>query len=95
MRKHFTTWHWYQDRLCCLSCTWLLSLTVLLIGFLLVVVTGTRQFLDDLAFLFGENDLRDVALVGGLLVVTSAGLWLLACCLWSLGRRLVLHLRGL
>jgi len=95
VRNYFTTWLWYQDRLCCLSMACLLSLTALSTTILAVLAVGTRHFLDDLTFLFVDNDVTAAAVSGELVLLASAAVWLLSCCLGTLTRRLVLHLRGL
>jgi hypothetical protein len=53
------------------------------------------QFFDDLTFLVSESDVRILATLLGLLLLTSAGLWVLSFSLAALGRRLVLYVKGL
>ena len=95
VRNYFTTWLWYQDRLCCLSLRCLLILTALSGTVLAVLGIGTRRFLDDLTFLFVDSDVTSAAVSGELVLLASAALWLLSCCLIALTRRVVLHRRGL
>jgi hypothetical protein len=94
VRKYLTTWLWYQDRLTCLSVAWLSALTAFSAAFLAGLAVGTRHFLDDVTFLFVDNDMTMLAVSGELVLLASAAVWLLSCCLGALTRRLVLHVRG-
>lgn len=95
VRNYLTTFIWYQDRLCSLSSAWLIVLSLGCVIELGGLAFALYQFLDDLAFLLFEADLRIVGIFFGLLLVISIGLWVLSCCLGALGRRAVLYLRGL
>jgi hypothetical protein len=53
------------------------------------------EFLDDLAYLVAENDLRSSLIVSELLIASASALWAVSCCAVALGRRLVLYWRGL
>ncbi|MFO1497546.1 MAG: hypothetical protein U1G07_03980 [Verrucomicrobiota bacterium] len=95
MRNYLTSLLWYEDKLSSLSSRWLFAI-ILLCGFALASLgVGLRQFLDDLAYLLSENDLTMAAIVLAALVVSSAVLWVLSCCVGALARRAVLYLRGL
>jgi hypothetical protein len=54
-----------------------------------------HQFLDDLTFLLVDNDLKSTLVLLELVLLASGSLWLLACCVATLARRLILRLRGL
>jgi hypothetical protein len=95
VRTYLTTWLWYEDRLCCLPAVCLFALTILSASFLTVLGLGARPFLDDLTFLFVDNDLTTAVVLAELVLLASAGLWLLSCCLAALARRLLLYIRGL
>jgi hypothetical protein len=95
VREYFTTWLWYQDRLCSLSSRCLAGLSVICLAGLGTLGWALRQFLDDLAFLISENDAKSIFVVLEILLVSSAATWVLSCCLGALGRRLMLWLRGL
>jgi hypothetical protein len=72
-----------------------LAVTVLCLAGLRLLSVELLQFLDDLAFLLSENDAKTIAIILDLLLVMSAALWLLSCCLGALARKWLLHLRGL
>ena len=95
MRTYLTTWLWYEDRICCLPAVCLFMLSILSASFLAVLVLGTRPFLDDLTFLFEDNDVTMAVVLAELVLLASAALWLLSCCLAALTRRLLLYIRGL
>jgi hypothetical protein len=95
VRQYLTTCLWFRDRICCLSSKWLVALCVISV-LLLAAVAGTlHSFLDDLTFLMTESDLRTALVLLELVLLASGSLWLLACCVAALGRRLVLQRRGL
>jgi len=94
MRKHLTTWLWYEDRLCSLSASCLVGLTLICAAGLVVLGFGLVQFWDDLAILVAENDLRSAFILAELIVLASAGLWVLSLCVATLGQRFWLVRRG-
>jgi hypothetical protein len=95
VRQYLTTWLWYRDRLCCLPSVWLVGFAFICTAVLAALAPGLHQFLDDLAILLAENDLRAALVVLGLVLLVSGSTWLLACCLAALAWRLVLQFRGL
>ena len=95
MRRYLTTLRWYEDRLCSLSSAWLIALSLACLAGLGTLAFWMPQFFDDLTFLVSESDVRILATLLGLLLLTSAGLWVLSFSLAALGRRLVLYVKGL
>jgi hypothetical protein len=51
------------------------------------------EFLDNLTYLAGENDLRSLGIIANLVLACGAATWVLSCCLGTLGHRMVLRLR--
>ena len=95
VRTYLTSWLWYQDRLCCLSSKWLLSLSLICLAGVAADAAALHQFLDDLTFLLFDNDLKSGLVLLEMVLLASGILWLLACCLGTLARRIILRLRGL
>ncbi len=95
MRRYLTTLLWYEDRLSSVRSCWLVLLSLASTTGLFLLVVGLFDFLDELAFLVGENDFRTVLISFLFVLATSAALWVLSCCLGALSRRVLLRLRGL
>ena len=95
MRKHLTTWVWYEDRLCSLPSSCLLFLSFVCLVGLSALAFGLLGFWEDMAVLLGETDLRSDVIFLESLLMASAALWVLSCCLMALCRRFILARRGL
>jgi len=52
------------------------------------------QFMDDMAFLLAENEIK-AAILLELILLVGTGFWLLSCCLGALLHRYLLRRRGL
>lgn len=95
MRKHLTTLRWYEDRLCSLSSSWLLLISFGCVAGLAVLLTASATFLDDVPFLFWENDIKSLLIPFDFLLLTSGALWVLSCTAGALWRRALLRFKGL
>jgi hypothetical protein len=95
VRNYFTTWLWYEDRVSTLSSSFLIAISCLCLATLAASGIGLVRFLDDLAFLVAENDVRTGLVLVHFLLVASAAFWVLSCALVALTRKWLLYWRGL
>jgi hypothetical protein len=95
VRRHLTTWVWYEDRLSSLPSAVILGIACFSFAGLTLLGFVGIEFLDDLAYLVGENDVRSLIIVADLCVASGAAIWVLSCCLGALAHRVMLRLRGL
>jgi hypothetical protein len=87
VRKHLTKFLWFEDRLCCLSTAQLLILCLGCFGILIFLLFRALDFLDDLAYLLAESDAASFLAVLGILLLSSAALWLFSLTLAQLAQR--------
>jgi hypothetical protein len=91
MRKHLTTFLWFEDKLCSLSAGRLATLSLACCAMTILLVLQALDFLDDLAFLLAENDAISFIAVLALLLMSSAALWLFFLTAVHLAQNLVLR----
>jgi len=95
MRNYLTPFLWFEDRLSSLPTTHLVVFSVGCLAALGSVIVQALGLSDDFALLLADDG-RDVPLaLLGLFLLAAASLWLVSCLLATLGRRLLLRLRGL
>jgi hypothetical protein len=95
VRKHLTTFRWYEDRLCSLPSRYLVCLSLSCFIGLGLLAYVAYQLGDDVPLLVSESDFKTAFALFDILLLTTAALWLLSCTLGALWRRFLLRRRGL